>query len=452
MGLKKEEIVLYAIDLLGQVDKEDIRFSKKQLATALDISDKTLDLYLTKLSNKGLIERIKKHFRKDIRDSVSISKKGRTEIDRIKQQVSKEQLTPERHNITTMMPLGTILGRIRDPLERIFFLSLFSRSKRFDLPMYLETIRTSKARNNIVNLIHEMEDGGDTDEIPVVETFFQTCFYGLSNIQNVLEQEGKHQDPGTLLIVAEASFRQGRYNDARMIYEHLLSGKIPITQYHWTIASINIAFLKFKEGSPEEALNELDEIIAVNDNKILNAYTIQMKARVLATSGRDDEALDLYTTALNSFGKFGLPLLQAVTYNNRGIVHFRKKEFEKAEEQWQRCRKLSRKTRTPFVEGCACINLSSIERLRGNFEISAQYLNDFYDFYKDIDDQESLAYLDFNYSLLYLDMKEKEKALEHFKLSETIAYPSPSPMEREERRKMFLECARKNGYDDIEVP
>ena len=451
MGFRKEEIVLYAVDSLSRIDTDDLTFSRKQLAKALDVSIRTLDLYFTILSKKGLIERIKKHYQKDIRDSVKITRKGWEGVERITQRISKEQLTPQRHNITTMIPLETIMDRIRDPLERIFFLSLFSRLKRFDLPLYLETIRTSKAENNIVKLIQEMEEG-DIEELPVAETFFQTCFYGLSESRRVLDQGSKKQDPGTLLIVAEASFRRGNYDYARMIYEYLLSGKISITQYQWTIASINLAFLKFKEGSPEEALGELDEIIAVNDNKILNAYIIQMKARVLAASWRHEEALELYTTALNSFKNFGLPLLQAITYNNRGIVYFRKKDLEKAEEEWKRCRKLARKIKAPFVEGCACINLASIERIKGNYEVSAGYLDTFKDFFKDIGDLESLAYLDFNYSLLYLDMKEKEKALEHFKLSETIAYPSPSPMEREERRRMFMDSAKENGFIEIEIP
>ena len=220
----------------------------------------------------------------------------------------------------------------------------------------------------------------------------------------------------------------------------------------WTIASINLAFINFKEGYPEKAIEEMDSIIETIDNKILKAYTTQMKARVYSATGQNEKALKLYTSAVNSFKTFGLPLLLAITYINKGIVYFRMEDYRKAEQDWLKGKKIARRINTPFVEGVASINLSSIERIRGNYERGLKYLNTFKDFFKLLGDYESQAYLDYNYALVYMDMKEKKKALEHFGLSETIAYPSPSPQEREERRRMFLDCANKNGFDDIDVP
>jgi len=451
MGIKKEEVVLYTLDVLFEMGWGSTKVKKEQIASALDISANTLDLYLTNLARKGLIIRIKKHFLDDFRRSVEITEEGYEAIGEIKRKIEKEYLTPERHNIPTMVPVSIVMNRIADPLERIFFLALFSRLKRFDLPFYLETIKTSKQGNNIIDVMVEMEQTEQPEEHPVVETFFRTCFYGLTQLDEDLYNDECAQDPNTLLIISEASVKQGKYNNARMIYEHLLSGKVPLTQNQWTIASINLAFLSFKEGDSEKALKELNRIIETTDNKIMRAYTMQVKARVFAASGDDEEALRMYTSALNSFKTFGLPLLQAITHNNRGIVYFRLNELEKAQEEWERCRKLAKSMRTPVVEGCSTTNLANVHRIKGDLEKTRSYLESFYDFFKDLGDYESLAYLDLIFALYYLDKKDRENAVKHFRLSETIAYPSPSPMEREERRRMFIECAKKNGFEDMKM-
>ncbi|MGA1848034.1 MAG: hypothetical protein ACMUHB_01715, partial [Thermoplasmatota archaeon] len=229
MSMKKEELVLYSLNLLEGDSRQNSTYSKEQVANALDIGMGTLDLYMTNLKRDGHIDRNKKKYIDDFRQSYTITRPGKDHYEGIASRIRSETLTPERHNIPSIVPVSKILDRIDDVLERIFFVSMFTKVPRFDLPFYLETVRTAREDSNIFNLLYDA--GDDSPEpVPIVESFFRSCFYGDFTESKLDELVTEGLNVNTLLLVSEASYKKARFNESMSIYDHLLSGRVKITQ------------------------------------------------------------------------------------------------------------------------------------------------------------------------------------------------------------------------------
>ena len=448
MGMAKESLILYSLDLLLNNELTDKVYYKEQLALSLDISDRTLDLYLSKMKKERYIERTKKHYVSDLDKIVRITSKGEDKLDEIKENIQKELLTPERHNSPTCVSVSVILKRMRDPLERIFFLSLYFRNKSFDLPTYIQTMKEVKSDFQIVKVLSEMENDGSGQGIPLVDTFFKTRYYGKPSAVNLDDGYFDRTDPNNLLIVAEASYKQGRFTDSRTIYEYLLSDKINLNQNQWFIAKTGLALLTSKEGDVEEAIYLLNDIIKRTDNKIYHSYAKQLIARIYSNIGEHEKSLKLYNEVINSFRTLGIPIMCAIAYNNRGVLYYRMRNYDKAEENWLIARKYITEAGVENMLGPVYGNLSDIEIIKGNLEKSEKYLKDAMKIYEDSDNYEEKSYMEYNYSLHYLAKGDLKKALEYFKRSETIAYPFPSPPERMEKRRTFKERALEAGFDE----
>jgi len=450
MVLKKEDLVLYALSLLEGDDRPNVRYTKEQAANALDINATTLDLYLSKVKKSGWIERHKKKYVDDFRQTYDITLSGRDKLEEVISDIEKETLTPERHNIPSIVPVLRILARIDDILEKIFFLALYSKVMRFDLPYYLETIRTAKEDSNIVNVLSDVDED-HTHTVPIVETFFKTCFFGDINASLLEDLTAKQMNVNTLLLVAEANYKQARLNEAMSIYQHLLSGKVSITQNQWFMTRIGKGLLVSKMGDTETAIEDLDELEEQVDNKVFRAYTKQMKARILSNRiERREESMELFNSCIRSFRAFGFPLLLCIGYNNRGILNFFMDNLKEAENDWNTSRKLAKEVKCKYSEAIVLTNLSDIEMLKGNLEKSNKYLETAKELFHEMGDLERVAIVDFNYALLELEKRDFDKGMEYFRRSETLAYPSPSPEERKKRREMFRERALKYGFPEFE--
>ena len=211
MNIKKEELVLYALNLIKDDNRPNATYNKEQLSYSLDIGETTLDLYMTKLKKFGLLVRHKKKYLDDFRQAYEITPSGSKVIDDFIEIISKEVLTPERHNITSIVKVTTILNRIPEELEKIFFLSLYIRLIRFDLPLFLETMRTAKTDSNMVKVLSEVEEENSIeDKVPIVEMFFKTHFFGDVDLKELNKVAGTGSNVNTLLIVAEASIKQSQ--------------------------------------------------------------------------------------------------------------------------------------------------------------------------------------------------------------------------------------------------
>jgi len=451
MNIRKEELVLYALSLLEEDDRPNVSFSKENLAYALDISVNTLDLYFTKLTRRALIVRHKRKYYDDLRQTVETTDEGRNIAKEVIKKLEEEYLTPERHNVHSIVKATVILDRIQDLLEKIFFMSLLTQVLRFDLPLYLQTIKTTKQENNVVNILSEMDDNEIGNEVPVVETFFRSCLYGMRKDSDLLKDCQYSQDPSTLLIIAEATTKQGRYTEARSVYEYILSTKVPITQNQWTIAKINLAYLDSKEGRFEGSLSDLQNLMDSIDNKIFISYIKQVMGKIYAASGDYDKAIELYTEALNSFRKFGLPLLIAITYNNRGVGYYYKENVDQAESDWLSSRKFAKEANSRYLEGAICCNLADVELLRGDLRKSWDLCDMGSEIFSEVSDLEGVAWAEFQKAVYFLHTKDLKKALVHYQRSESIAFPSPSPGERRFRRKYFIERGELNGFNEEQL-
>ncbi|MGA1872143.1 MAG: tetratricopeptide repeat protein [Thermoplasmatota archaeon] len=447
MSILKEELALFSLCLLKDLEGEGVPYTKEQLAMAMDISESTLALYMSNLRRKGLIDRHKKKYAVDVRETYSITPEGRKENEKILKRIDSEYLTPERHNIEAMMPISTVLKRILDPLERIFFLSLYTGLKYFDLPLYLETMRTARQDSTMVNALADLSGEEGIEETPVAETFFCSCFYGDIDIEELQRGSSYGTNINALLIIAEASYKQGRLNEALAIYDHILTPPMKTSQGQWLIARAGKALVLSKRGDIEDSLELLDETGALVGNKILRTFALQVKARILSTTDRMEESMNLFDSVIRSFSTFKIPLLLAIAHNNRGILYFRMKENEKAEKDFLKSRKHLNESRREYLFGPLYTNLAGIELRKGNLEKAEEYLDRSVEAYMILNDLEGVSYVDFTRSLVFVERDEREKALKLLRRSEKIAFPSPSVLERKERREMFLDCARKRGWE-----
>jgi DNA-binding PadR family transcriptional regulator len=227
--ISKEELVLYSLNRLLESENEKDPFTKENLANTLDISYGTLDIYLGKLKKNGYIVRRKRKFPRSLSDSLELTGEGREEVVKIKDRIGNEFLTPENHNIHSMVPLKVVLERIKDPLEEVLFLSLYHSIRSFDLYSYLQMMKDLREDSNMVRILSDLQEEPKQSELPVAGTFFRACFFGDISPEEFLDEKGDYGNVFNLLLVAEANQKQARLGQARTIYDHLLSGKIKLT-------------------------------------------------------------------------------------------------------------------------------------------------------------------------------------------------------------------------------
>jgi tetratricopeptide (TPR) repeat protein len=155
--------------------------------------------------------------------------------------------------------------------------------------------------------------------------------------------------------------------------------------------------------------------------------------------------LSLLDSAVRSFELQGIPLLCCIAFNNRGVYFFRKLIFDRAEEDWNKAMKYAKKAGSYYSEGVIGCNLADIEAQRKNFEKSARHLEKAREIFMERSDLEGLSLVEHNASIMFLEKGDLDTALHHFVLSEEVAYPLPTKIEKMERRNNFLRSARENN-------
>ena len=450
MKIGKEALVLYSIHLIVGEESHGGPYTTLHLSGAMGISESTLDLYLSRLTKRGLITRKKLRYEKDIGRKIFLTDSGREEVGKVEELLGSLLLTTERHLVPTCIRVVGILEKIPDPLERIFFLSVYDKNKRFDLPMFLETLRLSKQEINLIHILADRGmDSGGTGRTTFIEAFFNTSLYGDLE-KDILERDiWKEKDIDALLILAEAKQRSGQFQESLSLHEYILSPRFKITQNQWFKARIDQAQTHRKMGDTDESLRILDEVLDQVDDKIYLAYAKEVKAKVYSHMGEYERAIELFRSSIGAFKTFGLPLMLSIAINNRGVLYFSMNEFDLAEKEWIKARRLAKEARSDFAEAIVLPNLADLAARSGNFDLSKNYLSRAYGIFEGLGDVEGLAAVEFNLSLMYLEMRNDEEAVSHFKLSESIAYPLPSPHERMERRKDFIGRANRYGLEDV---
>jgi tetratricopeptide (TPR) repeat protein len=450
----REHLILYSLDLLLDASSKPgaHQYTKENLSSALEISPKTLDLYLTKLSGKGLIKRSRKKYASSLVDSLSITLGGTKELERLEGIASKMVLTPERHGISSVIPLKNIIDRIRDPLEKVFFFSVYISVPQFDLIDLMHTLHDIAPGSDITQIISELEPVPETGPLPVPEIFFRSSLFGNIVPEELDTLDGSSQDVNALLILAESYHKRGKLQQAKMIYDHLLSGKVKLTKNQWYIAHIGLAMTIFKDNRPIEAVGLIDEIREDVDNPVMLAYLKQVKGRILSDLNPSEEVIKLLDSAVRSFELQGIPLLCCIAYNNRGVYYYRVEDLDRAEADWKKAMRFAKEAGSYYSEGAIRCNLSDIEAKRKNFDKSADHLDKARRIFEERGDLDGISSVEYNCSLMYIEKGDIVEAFKHYKISEEVAAPLPTEIEKRERRQYFLKAARQNNLplDSIE--
>lgn len=461
MRISRDELVLVGIDLVLEMEETGPSYSKEDLALTLDITKKTLNDYFTKLKKADLIETVQKKYVNDISSIVAITPSGRERLEHLWASIDRFILTPEHHNIPSIVNVKTILDRMRDPLEKLFFLSVYSYNKEFDLMTFLDILKISISDSNLVNIFSEMDlDEDDTSaNVPFIVSFSRTSFHGGYSKKLLDENIPTEQDPHSMLVIAETDLRQGRLSDAKGLYEFLLSDRFKLTQNQWFLARNGVFNVLCYKGDTEEAMEFMDRTMELTDNKVFIAYCKQNKAKVYSIIGDLDTSLSLYNSAIKSFHSYGLPMMLAIVYNNRGTLYYRlavrkidvEKNLQNAEEDWKKARRYAGEARSDYCEATILVNLADLSGMKGDYETAFNYLKKSKKIYEKFGDLEGVALNHFNQALVYMYKKDLDNAIKNFNISMTIANPLPSPMSKEEWKNHFIQYSKDNGFSEIET-
>lgn len=451
MKLSKEDLVLYSIYLISKDGRPDQNYRKEQLANALGISDSTLNLYMTRLKSDGLINRTKKKFAPDIRGTADLTQEGTRRVMQIDSMIDAMVLTEERHNIPSCIEVRTILMKINDLMERIFFLGLYTQNKYFDLPMFLNTMKVSREDTTLLNIFSNIDANPcGTRHESFVETFFNASLYGEIDKDIITSDIWRKEDIDALIILAEAKLRMGKFEDCSMILNHLLTDRTDLNYNQWFIIKIDQVHLHRKQNRDEEAMSILDDMLMMVDNRICASIVKMNKATLLFFMGDRKDYPELYRSAISSFGIHGLSLFLSMTHNVRGVTFFILERYEEAESDWIKARRYAREARSEFAEAKVMPNLADIAMKKGKFDLSKGYLKRAYDIFSSYNDYEGLAIVEFNYALLYIEMRDLDKAMEHYAKCKEVAFPLPTEKELVIFRDEVIKRAKEKGFEGVE--
>lgn len=451
--MERKELVLYSISLMKDTETSRKDYFKQNIASALDISDSTLDHYIGLLHRDGMIEKKRSKIIRPISDTITITTLGINELKMVEDVVSRFLLTPERHNVPSCVQVGSILKRIRDPMEKIFFLSVFTRLKRFNLMVFLEALRYSRSDSNLLNVLSDMDSNGkDGEDGTLVNSLFRTYMFAEFDEESFMRSADLSRDLDSIILLANAYHRQGRNHDAKDLFNIVLSERSRPTQNQWFLANYGLARVIRSDGDPEGSIRLLDRTMEMTDNKVYHAMLKERKAITLSDLGRMEEAEANFNSANHSFISFGIPVLSSFLHNDRGIHYLRQDRIDEAANEWRKGLKMAKEARSEYIEASLLTNISDIEMREGKLVRAEKSLSKAREKFALRNDLEGIAAVEFNQALLMLYKKDAKKANEIFRRSEETAYPAPSAIERKERRMVFLATAKELGVEGAEVP
>ncbi len=193
----------------------------------------------------------------------------------------------------------------------------------------------------------------------------------------------------------------------------------------------------------------IEKSLEDTDHRMLRAYGKHVIARIYSSTGKLEKAISIYNSVVRSFEHQAIPLLACIALNNRGVVYYRMEELEKAVNDWRKAIKYAKQSNSNYSEAVILTNIADMDSMMGNHEKGLIRLKRSENIFKRFNDLEGFSIVEFNRSLIYLDMKELEMAREAFIKGTEVAYPLPPPNEAAERIISFLKRARDNGFSDL---
>ena len=142
MEFSNAEVALYVVAFLKREEFSEFDFTQEEIARALDISPKTLSVYLSECSKKGYVIRSRIRKVKRYVNNVQITESGEKIVDKIEEFFENCVLSPERHNTPSIIPFKEQLKKFRDPLIKVGFISIYLKMHSFDFMTYLQALET----------------------------------------------------------------------------------------------------------------------------------------------------------------------------------------------------------------------------------------------------------------------------------------------------------------------
>jgi tetratricopeptide (TPR) repeat protein len=377
MIIPNDDVILYSIHILESNEDLSEGISKEVFADTLSITEGSLNIYLSRLSNKGMIERKKVHHERIISRLVLVSQNGLKNIERIESVLEELEFTPERHKISTNIRFLDLMKKVTYPLEKIFLLSLFTRKFSFNLNDFLGNIKSISDDTSIIGYFRELEKRNDQRPLkPFNIDIYNMSLYGEKpGYDSFISQDLREEDVNSLLISGETFRKQGRLLEASKIYELILKSDLNISQNQWFITNLGKAQVLRRQGKIDEAFNQLGAIKRNTKNKLYNALLNHTIAMYKGFNGDYEKKITILSSCIRSFQNFQIPLFLSLSLNSRGVAYYSLEKMKLAEKDWKSARKHSKLAGSPYAEAYVLTNLASLEAIKGNIKLGKKERN-----------------------------------------------------------------------------
>ncbi|HHD15629.1 MAG TPA: tetratricopeptide repeat protein [Euryarchaeota archaeon] len=433
MMISPEELTLYS---LFQLRESSV--TREEFSALMGIRRSTLDTYLSRLSSSGLVHRIGKHHRRNLLETIRVT----CGVDEIERKLQGCSLKPARHGVDREWGLLEFSSRYADPRCRVFLISMYLKRDRFDVTDVTTAMNLMRNDQSIYRIFR--------DRFSSVDVPFSTAIWDMSLYVCGVRDEGNDAD--ILLLRAESFRRRGELESSLELYRSLLSGgSISLNENQWFQANIGLAYVLEEIGEMDRAEEMIDSMMGMAEDVTLKSYLREIKGVFLYFKGEYEASLSELNHCIRSFTTLGDYFFLGICYNNRGVVNFNLGRTENAERDWRRSLRCVRRIGSRYMEAVVLPNLADIESGKGNFRAAERYLRIARRIFEENDYLEGISTVEFNKALLYLEKGKPGSALKHFRISETIAAPLPSPGNRKIRRDWFVKKAREKGFVEIEA-
>jgi tetratricopeptide (TPR) repeat protein len=243
--------------------------------------------------------------------------------------------------------------------------------------------------------------------------------------------------------------KQGKLEYSELVLNKLLSGSPTIDQNQWFQIIQNLASVYMRKGDYSLSNNVIEKAEDSTRDRLFLACLKNLRGHLRIHEGKYDEGMAILSSSIRAFYTFNIPILLSIAYNNRGVIYFIKGKYEDAEKDWLKATKFAKKALSEYSEVNISLNLADIEMMKGDFTKAEKILERASNFYNQCNDLEKLATTEFNFALLEIEKGCFENAYEHFLMSESIAFPLPSPWDRKIRREEISSRAMERGYPEM---
>ncbi|MBN1389455.1 MAG: hypothetical protein JXA22_02320 [Candidatus Thermoplasmatota archaeon] len=423
-----------------------IRYDMKEdVSAAIGIEPSTYEHHMIELIKMGLIERSREHNEK----YVGLTENGMKRMKDIIEELKGKYFTALDHSIPYDVPVFDIIERIKDPLHRLFLVSLFKKRRKFDLIDTIESFSIIDRETSIHRLVTEYEFFDTSDKYHPINDFMKLSFHRFSRNRKDPQMDIDEFPEGSV-VHADVCLRSGRVQVAQEIYERILNNK-DITRDLWFISNAGLIRSLFRTNRSSEAISLITELEKRIDDKLPLAYLKLLHADYLSTIGNFDEASSLFKSCIGTFSHFHCPELLALAYNNKGCHYYAMGDFVEAEKAWNKGRMHCQEAKCEYTKALLLTNLASISRYKSNHGSCKQKLKNASLLFEKHSILEGLSVVEYNRTLLYISMKDMDKAISHYRESIRVAYPLPPTHQVDERKKLLFREMERLKYTPDEI-